>query len=390
MLQKGIIETIEDMYTAKVRIPRYNKIAADASGTSKEDLAVAVVCTLPGMKVAYSVGDVVLVDFENDELNKPVILGLLYREKESNSFLKLTGIDETLDTVNSKLSQLESLSLYTHIKYSNDNGMTFTSLYDPETTIQNDDYTVSPSANIPIDNQINVIYWSIIDDNNVDITESIPIQTTIQGSNPAKDIEVKNTYSTSLIKPPLELQLCTTASITYTIPLSKAEASKYYIALTTDKNKIGSVYGDYLGIATTNDAEPSTNTKDYTWTSVVSRSGQSLAKTTDSLLERIQNNERDLRGYTEDDPSNDSELGLLEAINISLDNIIIGLNKANILFGDRNQYINVSSSNFHINTVTQKEFEFSRIEKPTISGGTSPDFTYETVPHLVLAYIEEE
>ena len=85
MIQKGIVEQVIDKYTYKVRIPRYDKIASDPSATKTQDLPTAIVCGYPGTEVVFSKGNIVLVDYENDELNQPVILGLLYNDSSSET-----------------------------------------------------------------------------------------------------------------------------------------------------------------------------------------------------------------------------------------------------------------------------------------------------------------
>ena len=86
MIQKAIIEEIvANGYQARVRIPRYNKASSSPTATDKQDLAIATICTYPGIHPSYQIGDIVFVGFENDRVNQPVILGLLYRENMGSS-----------------------------------------------------------------------------------------------------------------------------------------------------------------------------------------------------------------------------------------------------------------------------------------------------------------
>lgn len=366
MLQKGIIIGNVDKYTVKVRVPKYDKLESSLDGTPDDELSTGIVCTLPGMNLTYSAGDIVLVDFENDELTKPVILGLLYREHESNSVLEIDGVDSDLEDIYDTLSDIEDRKLYTHIKYSNDNGVTFTSLYDPTYTVENKNYSISnsPSQDIIIDSGISTIYWSITNDKNVDVTNSIPITTTINGYNKFNDVVLSYTTQNKLIEAPFGLSACVYATISYNISMNKKEAANYYICLTTDKNSIGSVYGDYIGIQVSNDIVPSVNTVDYSWTSTMSRSEYNIDSLKKSLLRRIRTNEIDIRGYAEDSPNEDSGNGLLEAINIEYDTITVGTGDRNrVYFGDTNQYVYTTDSSLHINAVVQNEFEWKRIYK---------------------------
>lgn len=86
MLVKGIIETIDNSgYSAKVRVPIYNKLQTDLDGTPTKDLDTAAIASLPGISPGYKVGDVVIVDYENDDVGTPIITGLLHCENQSSS-----------------------------------------------------------------------------------------------------------------------------------------------------------------------------------------------------------------------------------------------------------------------------------------------------------------
>ena len=364
MLQKGIIETIEDKYTAKVRIPRYDKLESSATGTKKDDLAVGIVCTLPGMNVTYAVGDIVLVDFENDELSKPVILGLLYRDHESKSTLELTDVNATLAGIDEKLSNLTSKGLYTHVKYSNDNGNTFTSLYDPAQVVENtESFTITPVDKIEINPNTKYIYWSIIDSNNVDITNPISITTSITGINPAKDLNETYVFTDHNIELPITIEAFTSVYLTFELQLPLAEANNYYITLTTDLSAIGEVYGDYTGICVSNNPEASIITKDYNWTSNKERNELYLKRLSDSLISRIEANERDIRGYTADNVDESTNNGLLDAILIEDNSAVFGLNRSNVYLGNTNQYIQTHDSSLHINSIVQDPFELKQLNK---------------------------
>ena len=377
MLQKGIIETVEDKFTVKVRVPRYDKLSSSADGTSTKDLSRGIVCTLPGMNVTYAIGDVVLVDFENDELSKPVILGLLYREQESKSVLELKQVDSSIDDINSKLDELSGKNLYTHVKYSNDSGRTFTSLFDPSAIVENDDFTLSPKSTIELPNTTSAISWSIIDSNNINVTSNFNIETTLTGSNKDKSINLTQTEYGDIIQPYFQFKACTGITLNFKLNIPITDISKYYIVLATNDTPVGNVYGDYVGIQVSNSASPSLNTVDYTWSSIRSRNDLSVEKLSDDLLPRIQANEIDLRGYSSDDTNSDTQTGLLEAINVSLSTILIGLNRSKIYFGTTGQYVQPGDSSLHINSVVRTEFETLRIVDAN------------DTPHLQIIYSEE-
>ena len=104
MLQKAIIEKKLDKYSMKVRIPVYNKVKSDPTATPTNELYTATIQTLPGCSPNYQEGDVVIVDFENDDLSLPIIIGLLYREHMPQGSTDITA-DSLVVNVNTNLSE---------------------------------------------------------------------------------------------------------------------------------------------------------------------------------------------------------------------------------------------------------------------------------------------
>ena len=104
MLQKAIIEKKLDKYSMKVRIPVYNKVKSDPTATPTNELYTATIQTLPGCSPNYQEGDVVIVDFENDDLSFPIIIGLLYREHMPQGSTDITA-DSLIVNVNTNLSE---------------------------------------------------------------------------------------------------------------------------------------------------------------------------------------------------------------------------------------------------------------------------------------------
>lgn len=92
-MEKAYIEKIIDDYSYKVRIPQLYQTSQSFNGISIDDLPTAIVCTQPGCLPAYSVGDIVLVEFENNIIQKPIIVGQLYCDATliSSSQLQLTN-----------------------------------------------------------------------------------------------------------------------------------------------------------------------------------------------------------------------------------------------------------------------------------------------------------
>lgn len=79
MLTKAIIEGPgKEKNKFLVRIPILDGFENTPEGVSKELLSEATLCTLPGITTPLVKGDIVFVDFETNNLAKPVILGNLY------------------------------------------------------------------------------------------------------------------------------------------------------------------------------------------------------------------------------------------------------------------------------------------------------------------------
>lgn len=123
---KAFIESIENNgYLYRVRIPVYHKIQNTPGATPFESLPLAPVCTMPGIKPFYQLGDVVWVDFENNEIGNPVIIGLLHREQETESTIDINcnnltanaetrlSSNTTVGETSKSLETLTQLSKYT-------------------------------------------------------------------------------------------------------------------------------------------------------------------------------------------------------------------------------------------------------------------------------------
>lgn len=85
MVTKAIIEQIIDDYSARVRIPYFNKIDTSVSSTPLEDLYTATICCPPNSTMNYQEGDVVFLAYEEGYADRPVILGQLARETKTTS-----------------------------------------------------------------------------------------------------------------------------------------------------------------------------------------------------------------------------------------------------------------------------------------------------------------
>ena len=98
MLYKAIIENIIDRFTAQVRIPALHKLNNYNGAMTANNLPIAAVCALPNSEIHFQVGDIVIVGFENNEEDKPIILGYLYTDIPITDRLSL--IPESITVTN--------------------------------------------------------------------------------------------------------------------------------------------------------------------------------------------------------------------------------------------------------------------------------------------------
>ena len=74
MIVKGLIKSINfSDNSCQVRLPVFETAASQG-----EVVVKAIMSIQPGLYNGYNEGDVVFVDFENNRLNQPVVVGKLY------------------------------------------------------------------------------------------------------------------------------------------------------------------------------------------------------------------------------------------------------------------------------------------------------------------------
>ena len=234
MIQKAIVESIENNYQVKVRIPKYNKMAND--GFSYNDLSTSIICSSPGTLVSYSVGDIVLVGFENNEIDKPVILGLLYTENNRGDSIDFPELSEALNSVTSSVQKLEKANSYIHIRYSNDNGVTFTSLYDYSDEKYDLETNKYYASNIVCNPESSFIIWNIVDNYGKNAVDKVYLSTNVAAIFPdgTEQVVVSTEPSFSL---PDTFKFAQTVTAAYEMTILEGVKSDYNIALFTDKNE---------------------------------------------------------------------------------------------------------------------------------------------------------
>lgn len=91
MVTRAIVESIDDAYHVRVRIPLFDRSTVSNIHRSTDELTSATICTLTQYDPNLQVGDVVFVAFEDLALSEPVVIGYLYRGEKT-----LTYADQVL------------------------------------------------------------------------------------------------------------------------------------------------------------------------------------------------------------------------------------------------------------------------------------------------------
>lgn len=94
MITRAIVESIEDAYHVKVRVPTLDRALNSNVHSDTTSLNSATICTLAQYDPNIQVGDVVFVAFEDRALSSPVVIGYLYRGEKN-----LTYADQVLRTL---------------------------------------------------------------------------------------------------------------------------------------------------------------------------------------------------------------------------------------------------------------------------------------------------
>lgn len=348
MIQKAIVESIENEYQVKVRIPKYDKMSTD--GFSYDELSTSIICSSPGTLVNYSVGDIVLVGFENDEINKPVVLGLLYTSNNSGESIKFPDLADTIDAMSSSIEKLEKVNSYIYIKYSNDGGATFTSLYDYSDETYDVVSRVYEAQDIEISPKSTLVAWNITDAQGMNALENFDITTTI--SVPAKYAMPPISYTDKIFDIPLTYQNIPGITLSYKLICGRENKTQYNIALYTDKNDLGTVEGDYIGFYYSANQNPSLNPVDYSWASIKVRLQKFIDEAFDSLLKRVRANELYLYGQIQEPnaPAN-TEMGVNSAVQIQPDVLNISLKPTIILSDNQSMKLDTHQNYLYFNNL---------------------------------------
>jgi len=112
MLTKGEIQSIDFVSnTCIIRLPLF-----ETAGMPDKMFATAHFATAPGQSNGYKSGDIVVVGFESDRINKPIILGSLYSTQAVSQSDLSRG---SLSCINLKVSDRAELPINTSFTKSN-------------------------------------------------------------------------------------------------------------------------------------------------------------------------------------------------------------------------------------------------------------------------------
>ena len=113
MVEKAIVEEIIDNYNIRVRVPRYNLSSSSPHATPFSELPIAGICTLPGCNPVFKIGDIVIISYEGDEIDKPIIIGQLYAQNLLNNQIDINCSSLIVD-INTNLPEETTIGEIKH------------------------------------------------------------------------------------------------------------------------------------------------------------------------------------------------------------------------------------------------------------------------------------
>lgn len=125
MIYKAIVETSINEHQAIVRIPLIHRTNASIEHTPTSELPVACISSLAGCLSPVQPGDVVIIGLENNDFDRPVILGHLSRAEihKTLAAINATDITSTVSATlpaNTTIGNINSTEI-SHLQGSEDN-----------------------------------------------------------------------------------------------------------------------------------------------------------------------------------------------------------------------------------------------------------------------------
>jgi hypothetical protein len=102
MVCKAYVESKVGKYKVKVRIPALHRQVDSIGAVPTIDIPQSTMCVPPGIYPSLRVGDCLWVDFEDDNIDKPVVMGVLYTDNTMPIRSDIVADSLTVDT-NAKL-----------------------------------------------------------------------------------------------------------------------------------------------------------------------------------------------------------------------------------------------------------------------------------------------
>lgn len=155
MVQKGQVKEIPlNSNKIKVRIPIF-----ETSTDNREAIFDCLMCVNPGSTHGYAVGDIVYVDFENNDLDHPVVVGKLYRQKDYENILKTFDKNsKSSNNIKSNIAEFVSdLKVYHRARLPEDTTIGDLSYSDILTLIRRVDYLESLIKSFKINTKVDEV-----------------------------------------------------------------------------------------------------------------------------------------------------------------------------------------------------------------------------------------
>lgn len=101
-MTRAFIEGKVDDFHYRVRIPVLNKLDSSVGATPTKELAIATIATPPGISPKFKNGDLVFIEYEEQDTSKPVIVGRMFNTLTS-SIVSDAQFDSVQVSVNAHL-----------------------------------------------------------------------------------------------------------------------------------------------------------------------------------------------------------------------------------------------------------------------------------------------
>ena len=98
MVCKAIIQEIISNYKVRVRVPTFHRGEESIGATPSLDTPTATICIPPSIYPSLRKNDIVWVDFEDDNVDKPVVMGILYSSSCYNTKSDVKGTNLEVDS----------------------------------------------------------------------------------------------------------------------------------------------------------------------------------------------------------------------------------------------------------------------------------------------------